>query len=65
MDEELRWVRIQGRQGTGDFIVGVCYSLLQADQEDQAAEALYRKREVTLPSQTLVFTGYFNHKSVC
>lgn len=35
MDEELTeslWVRIKGRTGTGDFIVGVCYR--PPDQKD-------------------------------
>ena len=35
MDEELTkslWVRIKGRVGTGDIIVGVCYR--PPDQED-------------------------------
>ena len=43
MDEELTEslrVRIKGRAGTGDIIVGVCYR--PPDQEDQADEALYR-----------------------
>ena len=44
MDEELTkslWVRIKGRAGTGDIIVGVCYR--PPDQEDRVGEALYRQ----------------------
>ncbi|GAB0208910.1 hypothetical protein GRJ2_003356700 [Grus japonensis] len=44
MDEELTeslWVRIKGRTGAGDIIVGVCYR--PPDQEDRVDEALYRQ----------------------
>ena len=44
MDEELTeslWVRIKGRAGPGDIIVGVCYR--PPNQEDRADEALYRQ----------------------
>ena len=37
---ESLWVRIKGRAGTGDIIVGVCYR--PSNQEDRADEALYR-----------------------
>ena len=45
MDEELKeslWVRITGRAGTGDIIVGVCYR--PPDQEDQADETPFRQK---------------------
>jgi len=44
MDEEPTerlWVRIKGRAGTCDIIVGVCYR--PPDQEDRADEGLYRQ----------------------
>lgn len=44
-DEELTqslWIRSEGRAGTGDFIVGVCYRL--PDQGDRVVGALYSSR---------------------
>jgi len=44
MDEELTeslWVRIKGRAGTGDVIVGVLDR--PPDQQDRVDEALYRQ----------------------
>ena len=44
MDEEPNeslWIRIQGRAGAGDTVMGVCHRPL--DQEDQVKEALYRQ----------------------
>ncbi|KAK4818694.1 hypothetical protein QYF61_017915 [Mycteria americana] len=55
MDEELTkslWVRIKGRTGTGDIIVGVCYR--SPNQEDRADEALYRQIGAAAHSQALV-----------
>ncbi|KAK4831293.1 hypothetical protein QYF61_016763 [Mycteria americana] len=51
MDEEPTkslWVRIKGRAGTGDIVVGVCYR--PADQEYQVDEALYRQIDRVYPS---------------
>ena len=47
MDEEPTeslWVRIKGRAGTGDIIVGVCYRL--PNLEDRVDESLDRKSVV-------------------
>ena len=66
MDEESTeslWVRIKGRAGTGDIIVGVCYR--PPDQEDQADEALYRQIGAASCSQALVLMGDFNHPDIC
>ncbi|GAB0188273.1 hypothetical protein GRJ2_001292600 [Grus japonensis] len=54
MDEELTeslWVRIKGRAGTGDTIVGVCHR--PPDQEDCTDEAFYRHRGAASCSQAL------------
>ena len=62
MDEELTeslWVRIKGKAGTGDVIVGVCYR--PPDQEDRADEALYRQMGAASRSQALILMGDFNH----
>jgi len=61
MDEEPTeslWVRIKGRAGIGDIIVGVCYRPL--NQEDQADEVLYRHIEAASHSQALLLMGNFN-----
>ncbi|GAB0209305.1 hypothetical protein GRJ2_003396200 [Grus japonensis] len=66
MDEELTkslWVRIKGRAGTGDIIVGVCYR--PPDQGDRADEALYRQIGAASRSQALVLMGDFNHPDIC
>jgi len=58
MDEELTkslWVRIKGRAGTGDIILGVCYR--PPNQEDQVDKALYRQIEAASHSQALVLMG--------
>ncbi|GAB0176205.1 hypothetical protein GRJ2_000085700 [Grus japonensis] len=58
MDEELTeslWVRIKGRAGTGDIIVGVCYR--PPDQGDRADEALSRQRGAASCSQALLLMG--------
>jgi len=57
------WVRIKGRAGTGDFIVGVCYR--PPDQEDRADEALHRQIEAASCLQALVLMGDFNHPDIC
>ncbi|GAB0177964.1 hypothetical protein GRJ2_000261700 [Grus japonensis] len=66
MDEEpsesLR-VRIKGRAGAGDIIVGVCYR--PPDQGDRADEALYRQIGAASHSQALVLMGDFNHPDIC
>jgi len=65
MDEELPeslWVRIRGRRGTGDIVVGICYP---PDQEDQVDEALYRRIEATSHLQALVLMGDFSHTGIC
>ncbi|GAB0186117.1 hypothetical protein GRJ2_001077000 [Grus japonensis] len=65
MDEEPTeslWIRIQGRAGAGDTVMGVCYRPL--DQEDQVDEALYRQTGAASCSQVLVLMGDFNHPDV-
>ncbi|KAK4832987.1 hypothetical protein QYF61_027011 [Mycteria americana] len=66
MDEETTkslWVRIKGRAGTDDIIVGVCCR--PPDQEDQADEGLYRQIGAASCSQALVLMGDFNHPDIC
>jgi len=66
MDEELSnslWVRIKGRAGTGDIMVGVCYR--PPDQEEWVDEALYRQIGAASHSQTLVLTRDFKHPDIC
>ncbi|GAB0203333.1 hypothetical protein GRJ2_002798900 [Grus japonensis] len=66
MDEELTesfWVRIKGRAGAGDILVGVCYR--SPYQEDRAEEALYRQIGAASHSQALVLMGDFNHSDIC
>ncbi|GAB0208867.1 mitochondrial enolase superfamily member 1 [Grus japonensis] len=66
MDEEPTeslWVRIKGRAGAGDIIVGVCYR--PPDQRDGADEALYRQIGAASCSQALVLMGDFNHPDIC
>ncbi|GAB0209914.1 hypothetical protein GRJ2_003457100 [Grus japonensis] len=66
MDEEPTeslWVRIKGRAGAGDIIVGVCYR--PPDQGDRADEALYRQIGAASHSQALVLIGDFNHPDIC
>ncbi|GAB0209248.1 hypothetical protein GRJ2_003390500 [Grus japonensis] len=66
MDEEPTkslWVRIKGRAGAGDIIVGVCYR--PPDQGDRADEALYRQVGAASCSQALVLLGDFNHPDIC
>ncbi|GAB0209359.1 hypothetical protein GRJ2_003401600 [Grus japonensis] len=66
MDEEPTkslWVRIKGRAGAGDIIVGVCYR--PPDQGDRADEALYRQIGAASCSQALVLMGAFNHPDIC
>jgi len=57
------WIRIKGRAGTGDILVGVCYR--PPGQEDQADEALSRQIGTASHSQALVLVGYFNHPIIC
>ncbi|GAB0204837.1 hypothetical protein GRJ2_002949300 [Grus japonensis] len=66
MDEEPTeslWVRIKGRAGTGDTIVGVCYR--PPDQQDQVDEAICRQIGAASCSQPLVLMGNFNNPSIC
>ncbi|GAB0208907.1 hypothetical protein GRJ2_003356400 [Grus japonensis] len=66
MDEELTeslWVRIKGRTGAGDIIVGVCYR--PPDQEDRVDEALYRQIGAASCSKALVLMADFNHPDIC
>ncbi|GAB0208028.1 hypothetical protein GRJ2_003268500 [Grus japonensis] len=60
---ESLWVRIKGRAGAGDIIVGVCYR--PPDQEDRVDEALYRQIGAASHSQALVLMGDFNHPDIC
>jgi len=65
MDEEQTeslWVRIKGRAGTGDTIVGICYR--PPDQQDCTDKALYRQTGADSCSQALVLVGDFNHPNV-
>ncbi|GAB0190160.1 hypothetical protein GRJ2_001481300 [Grus japonensis] len=64
MDEEPTeslWVRLKGRAGTGDTIVGVCYR--PPDQGDRADEALYK--QIGAASQALVLMGNVNYPNIC
>ncbi|GAB0202830.1 hypothetical protein GRJ2_002748600 [Grus japonensis] len=66
MDEEPTeslWVRIKGRAGAGDIVVGICYR--PPDQGDRADEALYRQIGAASHSQALVPMGDFNHPDIC
>ena len=66
MDEELTkslWVRIKGRAGTGDIILGVCYR--PPNQEDQEDEALYRQIGAASCSIAPVPMEDFNHPNIC
>ncbi|GAB0182153.1 hypothetical protein GRJ2_000680600 [Grus japonensis] len=66
MDEEPTeslWVRIKGKAGTGDTIVGVCYR--PPDQEDRADDVPYRQIGAASCSQALVLMGDFNHPNIC
>lgn len=56
------WVRITGRAGRGDIIVG---GLLQTTWPGSVREALYRQMGITLWSQSLVLMGDFNHPGIC
>ena len=58
-DEKSLWVRIKGRTGTGDIVVGVSYR--PPDQEDRADEAHYRQTGAASRSQFLVLVVDFNH----
>ncbi|GAB0188316.1 hypothetical protein GRJ2_001296900 [Grus japonensis] len=60
---ESLWVRIKGRAGAGDIIVGVCYR--PPDQGNRADEALYRQIGAASRSQALVLMGDFNHPDIC
>jgi len=60
---ESLWVKIQGRAGTGDIIVGVCYR--PPDQNERADEAFYRQIGETSHSKALVLMGDFNHPNTC
>ncbi|GAB0207584.1 hypothetical protein GRJ2_003224100 [Grus japonensis] len=60
---ERLWVRIKGRAGAGDIIVGVCYR--PPDQGDRADEAFYRQIGAASCSQALVLMGDFNHPDIC
>ncbi|GAB0177047.1 mitochondrial enolase superfamily member 1 [Grus japonensis] len=60
---ESLWVRIKGRAGAGDIIVGVCCR--PPDQGDRADEALYRQIGAASRSQALVLVGDFNHPDIC
>ncbi|GAB0183760.1 hypothetical protein GRJ2_000841300 [Grus japonensis] len=66
MDEEPTkslQVRIKGRAGTGDIIVGICYR--PPKQEDRADEALYRQTGAASCSQALVLMGDLHHPNIC
>jgi len=50
-------VRIKGRAGMADTIVGVYYS--SPDQEDEVDEAFYKQLEVASQSRALVLMGRY------
>ena len=60
---ERLWVRIKGRAGMADVIVGVYYR--SADQEDEVNEAFYKQLEVASQFRTLVLMRDFNHPVIC
>jgi len=60
---ESLWVRIKGRAGTGDIIMGVCYR--PPNQENRADEALCRQIGAASHSQALVLMGDFSHPDIC
>lgn len=57
------WVRIKGRAGTGDIIVGVCYR--PPKQEYKADESLSTDSGSVSDSQALVLMGGFKHFDIC
>ena len=66
MDELLTkslWVRIKGKTGTGDIIVGICYKT--PNQEVRVDEALYRQIGAASCSQAPVLMGEFKHPNIC
>jgi len=60
---ESLWVRIKGRAGKGDVIVGVCYR--PPNQEDQVNEALCRQIGEASHLQAMIHMGDFNHPGIC
>ena len=60
---ESLWVRIKGRAGMADVIVGVYYR--SPDQEDEVNEAFYKQLEVASQFRTLVLMRDFNHPVIC
>jgi len=66
MDEEPTeslWVRIKGRAGTGDAIMGVFYR--PPSKEDRADEALCRQIGAASCSQALILMADFNYHGIC
>ncbi|GAB0204478.1 hypothetical protein GRJ2_002913400 [Grus japonensis] len=66
MDEEPTeslWVRIKGRPGTGDSIVGVSYR--PYEQGGQADEDLCRQIGAASQLKALVLMVDFNHPDIC
>ena len=59
--ESLR-VRIKGRAGTGDIIVGMCCR--PPDKDERADEALCRQIEAASRSQALVLMEDFSHRNI-
>lgn len=66
MDEKVNkrlWVRIKGRTGTGDILVGVSNRSLK--QDDQPDESLYRQIGAASHLQALVLVEDFSNHDVC
>lgn len=59
----LKWVKVKGRAGTGDIIVGVCYRA--PNQEDDVNESLQKQIGVASRLPVLVLLGDFNHPDIC
>ncbi|XP_048786380.1 uncharacterized protein LOC125686444 [Lagopus muta] len=60
---ESLWVRIKGRAGMADTVVGVCYR--PPDQEEEVDEAFHKQLEAASRSQALVLMGDFNYPDIC
>lgn len=60
---EISWVGIKEQTNRCDMVLGVCYRLL--DLEEQVDEAFSRHLEVASHSQALVLIGDFNHTNIC
>lgn len=62
MSTKSLWVKIKGRAGTVDVIVGFCYK--PPNQECGVDEVLYRQIIATSNLRTLALIGDFNHGDI-